>query len=282
MSVIVMQGPGLNQQQVDAVAREWRGMLQARQGYWRLVTNQPVAAASVIAMRDRVRFDINGLPDSFAAADARLFVSDMDSTFITIECVDEIADFAGIKTRVAAITEAAMRGELNFEQSLTQRVALLAGISEDSLDQVYTERLRLNTGGKALLTGLRSRHIKTALVSGGFTFFTERLKTRHHLDFTLANVLEIVDGKLTGRVVGDIVGAEAKAAFLESTCREIGITPRQAIAIGDGANDLPMMAKAGLSIAYHAKPKVQAQALTVINHCGLEGVLGLLDIPVPT
>ncbi len=280
MSVVVIQGPGLNPQRAVSVAHDLNGELQACSGYWRVVTSQPVSAQQVAALRAAAAFDINLLPDGFVVGDVRLLVTDMDSTFINIECVDEIADFAGLKSQVGAITAAAMRGEVNFEQSLTQRVNLLAGLSEDTLDQVYTERLQLNPGGKEMLIGLHRQHIKIALVSGGFTFFTEQLKQRHLLDFTLANVLDITDGKLTGRVVGSIVGADTKAAFLEETCRTLGINTRQAVAIGDGANDLPMMAKAGLSIAYHAKPKVQAQAHAVLNHCGLEGVLGLLNIPV--
>ncbi|KAF0190714.1 MAG: phosphoserine phosphatase [Gammaproteobacteria bacterium] len=280
MSVVVIQGPGLNPQRAVSVAHDLNGELQACSGYWRVVTSQPVSAQQVAALRAASAFDINLLPDGVVVGDVRLLVTDMDSTFINIECVDEIADFAGLKSQVGAITAAAMRGEVNFEQSLTQRVNLLAGLGEDTLDQVYTERLQLNPGGKEMLIGLRRQHIKIALVSGGFTFFTEQLKQRHLLDFTLANVLDITDGKLTGRVVGSIVGADTKAAFLEETCRTLGINTRQAVAIGDGANDLPMMAKAGLSIAYHAKPKVQAQAHAVLNHCGLEGVLGLLNIPV--
>lgn len=279
MSVVVIQGPGLNPQRAISVAHDLNGELHTGSGCWRIITPHAVTDQQLATLRAGAAFDINRLPEGFVAADVRLLVTDMDSTFIDIECIDEIADFAGLKPRVAAITEAAMRGELNFEQSLTQRVGLLAGLSEDALHQVYTERLHLNPGGKEMIHALHRQRIKIALVSGGFTFFTDRLQQRHQLDFTLANVLDIVDERLTGKVVGTIVGAASKAAFLAATCETLGISTRQAVAIGDGANDLPMLAQAGLSIAYHAKPTVQAQAHAALNHCGLEGVLGLLGIP---
>lgn len=222
--------------------------------------------------------DLNVIPANFDPSRVRLVVSDMDSTLINIECIDEIADFAGVKPQVSAITEAAMRGELDFAQSLTRRVTLLKGLPESVLERVYVERLQLNPGAKKLLTGLRRKGIRFALVSGGFTFFTERLRARLGLDYTLANTLEIEDGKLTGKVVGSIVGAEAKAGFLLQLCEEIGAEPGQAVAMGDGANDLKMMAVAGMGVAYHAKPKVQEQAHCAINHGGLDAILGLLGL----
>jgi phosphoserine phosphatase len=203
----------------------------------------------------------------------------MDSTLINIECIDEIADFIGVKPQVAAITAAAMRGEIDFETSLTRRVALLEGLDAHALEHVYHERLRLNPGAESLLAGLRTREIHFALVSGGFTFFTQRLKERLQIDSTLANELEIVAGRLTGRVLGTIVGAQGKAGFLTRLCKELGITPEQAIAVGDGANDLQMMQAAGLSVAYHAKPAVQAQAAIALNASGLDAILALLDDP---
>jgi phosphoserine phosphatase len=172
-----------------------------------------------------------------------------------------------------------MRGEINFETSLTKRIGLLEGLPADALEHVYNERLKLNSGGEAMIAGLKSRDIKIALVSGGFTYFTARLKKRYQLDYTLSNTLEIRNNKLTGKVHGTIVGAEAKAGFLLQLCKELGISTQQVVAMGDGANDLKMMKLAGLSIAYHAKPTVQAEADAVLNYCGLEGVLGLLDIP---
>ena len=169
--------------------------------------------------RDALNCDVNLLPAGFDPNRVKLVVSDMDSTFINIECVDEIADFAGVKPQVSAVTEAAMRGELNFEESLTQRVSLLNGLDESALQKVYDQRLKLNPGAEQMLSGLKANNIKFALVSGGFTFFTSRLQEKLGLDYTLSNTLEIIDGKLTGKVQGSIVGAEAKAAFLLERCK---------------------------------------------------------------
>ncbi|MDO9221757.1 MAG: phosphoserine phosphatase SerB, partial [Thiobacillus sp.] len=205
-----------------------------------------------------------------------LLVMDMDSTLITIECIDEIADMQGLKPQVSAITEAAMRGEIDFSESLRRRVSLLAGLDESALQRVYDERLQLSPGAEALLAAARAAGIKTLLVSGGFTFFTERLKARLGLDYTAANTLEIIDGKLSGCVLGDIVDAQAKADWLNQVRRELGLRRDQVIAVGDGANDLKMMAEAGLSIAYRAKPVVRAQASQALNQVGLDGVIPLL------
>jgi phosphoserine phosphatase len=204
-----------------------------------------------------------------------LVVMDMDSTLISIECIDEIADMYGLKPQVAAITESAMRGEIEFAESLRRRVALLEGLDEAAISRVYDERLQLNPGAHKLIGKLQEYEIRTLLVSGGFTFFTERLKARLRLDFAAANTLEIVNGKLTGRVLGHILDAQGKADWLTKTRDNLGLKPEQVIAIGDGANDLKMMAAAGVSIAYHAKPVVQAQANYALNHVGLDGVLAL-------
>ena len=209
-------------------------------------------------------------------ADFRLVAMDMDSTLITIECIDEIADMQGLKPQVAAITESAMRGELDFAASLTRRVALLEGLDAAALERVYTERLAISMGGEAMLAGVKAAGLKTLLVSGGFTFFTERLKSRLGLDYTHANVLEIVDGKLTGRVVGGIVDAEEKMRTVQRVCADLGIDARQAIVMGDGANDLKMMGIAGLSVAFRAKPVVRAQADVALNFSGLDGLLAIL------
>lgn len=208
-------------------------------------------------------------------SDFGLVVMDMDSTLISIECIDEIADMQGIKPQVAEITEAAMRGEIDFAESLRRRVALLAGLEQGALQRVYDERLKLNPGAELMLAELKRHGIKTLLVSGGFTFFTERLKARCGLDFTHANTLEIVDGRLTGQVLGDIVDAQAKAHWLTHTRAELGLRAEQVIAMGDGANDLKMMAQAGTSIAYHAKPIVRTQATFALNFVGLDGLVGL-------
>ena len=206
----------------------------------------------------------------------KLVAMDMDSTLITIECIDEIADMQGLKPQVAAITEAAMRGELDFAASLKQRVALLEGLDASALQRVYDERLKLSLGAEAMLAAVQKAGLKTLLVSGGFTFFTARLKERLGLDYTHANELEIVDGKLTGRVLGGIVDAEEKQRTVERVCAQMGITPSQAIVMGDGANDLKMMGIAGLSVAFRAKPVVRSQADVALNFVGLDGLLNVL------
>ncbi|MDR5878170.1 phosphoserine phosphatase SerB [Caballeronia sp. LZ032] len=223
----------------------------------------------------------HGLDYAYIAPDATLagfglVAMDMDSTLITIECIDEIADFCGLKAEVAAITEASMRGEIkDFNESLTRRVALLKGLDANALERVYEERLKLSPGAERMLAGARAAGLKTLLVSGGFTFFTERLKARLGLDYTRANTLEIVDGKLTGKVVGEIVNADVKARTLLDTCAQIGIDPQRAIAMGDGSNDLKMMAEAGLSVAFRAKPVVRESASLAFNFVGLDGLLRL-------
>lgn len=222
------------------------------------------------------RLDYGFVPQDKRLSDFGLVVMDMDSTLITIECIDEIADMQGLKPQVAAITEAAMRGELDFAESLRRRVALLEGLDEHALQRVYDERLRLSPGAEIMLAGLKEHGIKTLLVSGGFVFFTERLKPRLGLDFTHANTLEIVNGRLTGKVLGKIVDAQGKAEWLVKTREELELRPEQVIAIGDGANDLKMLAQAGLSIAFHAKPVVREQASYALNFVGLDGLVNLL------
>ncbi len=208
--------------------------------------------------------------------DFGLVAMDMDSTLITIECIDEIADFCGLKAEVAAITEASMRGEIkDFNESLTRRVALLKGLDASALEKVYEERLQLSPGAAKMLAGAKAAGMKTLLVSGGFTFFTDKLQARLALDFTRANTLEIVDGKLTGRVLGEIVNADVKARTLREACDKLGIEPARAIAMGDGSNDLKMMAAAGLSVAFRAKPVVREAASVAFNHVGLDGLLRL-------
>jgi phosphoserine phosphatase len=212
----------------------------------------------------------------------KLAAFDMDSTLINIECVDEIADAAGRKAEVAAITEAAMRGEItDYKDSLRRRVALLKGVPVSAMEQVYTQRLQLNPGAQQLTQAFKAAGIKLLLVSGGFTFFTDRIKDRLQMDWARSNVLEVADGKLTGRMVdqawGDICDGAEKRKMLLETCTHMGIDASQTIAVGDGANDLPMMSAAGLSVAYHAKPTVRAQAMVAINSGGLDRVLSLFQ-----
>ncbi len=228
---------------------------------------------------------VNGITTPLRLSDYKLIAFDMDSTLINIECVDEIADAAGRKAEVAAITEAAMRGEItDYKASLRQRVALLKGVTINHLEQVYTERLQINPGAFELIAACKAAGMKVLLVSGGFTFFTERLRPRLGLDFTRANVLGVDNsgpscGQLTGRLVdqpwGDICdGAEKRRTVLEVACL-MGIAPEQCIAMGDGANDLDMMGVVGLSVAYHAKPAVRAHADVAINQGGLDRLLEL-------
>ena len=216
------------------------------------------------------------VPEDRRLGDFKLFVTDMDSTLITIECIDEIADMQGLKAEVSMITEAAMRGEMDFRESLTRRVALLEGLPEEALARVFDERLQFNPGAEALIAGLKQAGIVTVLVSGGFTYFTNRLQKQLGFDYAVANELEIRGGKLTGKVKGDIVDGEAKRHTLQLVRRHHGFAPETVIAAGDGANDLPMLHEAGVGIAYHAKPVVRAQATYALNHCGLDGILNLL------
>jgi phosphoserine phosphatase len=224
---------------------------------------------------------VRGFTPPLRLVDFKLVAFDMDSTLINIECVDEIAEAAGRKAEVAAITEAAMRGEIaDYKESLRRRLALLAGVPETALHEVYSHHLQLNPGVETFVAACQAAGLKTLLVSGGFTFFSERVRARLGLDFARANVLEIVEGRLTGRLVerawGEIVdGAEKRRVVLE-VCELMGIEPAQAIAVGDGANDLPMMAVAGLSIAYHPKPAVQAQAMLSIMSGGMDRALELV------
>jgi len=229
---------------------------------------------------------IRGIAPPLKLASYKLAAFDMDSTLINIECVDEIADVVGKKAEVAAITEAAMRGEIaDYKESLRQRVKLLRGVTVADLERVYVERLKLNPGAKELVAACKAAGMKTLLVSGGFTFFTDRVRDLLGIDFTRSNVLEIESGpncgQLTGRMVdqewGDICDGAEKRRMLLEVCAKLNISPREAIAVGDGANDLPMMNEAGLSVAFHAKPKVREQALVQVNEGGLARVLELFS-----
>jgi phosphoserine phosphatase len=245
---------------------------------WRCVdvTDSPAVRSQIEEASLQARLDATFIKPGRQLADFGLLAMDMDSTVITIECIDEIADMQGLKPQVAAITEAAMRGEIEFAESLTRRVALLEGLDAGALQKVYDERLKFSPGAEALISAAHAAGVKTLLVSGGFTFFTDRVRQRLNLDYSHANVLEVVDGRLTGKVVGGIVDAEEKKRTVERVCAELGIPARQAIVMGDGANDLKMMSVAGLSVAYRAKPVVRAQADVALNFSGLDGILALL------
>ena len=221
---------------------------------------------------------LQGFQSPLKLTDFKLVAFDMDSTLINIECIDEIADAVGKKAEVAAITEATMRGEIkDFRESLTRRVALLEGVPVAALQQVYDERLQLNPGAAELVAACKAAGLKVLLVSGGFTFFANRVKDRLGIDYARSNLLDEADGRLTGKVAmqswGDICdGAEKRRTLLE-VASLLGISPAQTIAVGDGANDLPMMGAAGLSVAFHAKPKVREQAMVAINEGGLDRML---------
>jgi phosphoserine phosphatase len=218
------------------------------------------------------RLDHGFVPEGRRLGDFRLLVMDMDSTLITIETIDELADMAGIKARVAAITERAMRGEIDYDRSLRERLALLEGLEVAALQRVYDERLQFSPGAERMLARVRAAGLKTLLVSGGFTFITDRLQQRLGLDYAHANVLEIADGRLSGRVIGDIVNAEAKRAALLRVAGELGVGRAQIAGVGDGANDLRFMAECGVSLAFRAKPVVREQATYAISHAGLDAL----------
>ena len=227
---------------------------------------------------------IQGFSAPLQLSQFKLIAFDMDSTLINIECIDEVADAAGRKAEVAAITEAAMRGEIaDYKDSLRQRVALLRGVPASALADVYEERLRLNPGAQNLVQACQNAGLKTLLVSGGFTYFTDRVRDQLGIDYTRSNVFQIENGLLTGRMVhqawGDICDGEEKRRMVLQTCQDLGISPAHSIAMGDGANDLPMMGVAGLSVAYQAKPKVRDQAMVAINAGGLDR---LLEVVLPS
>jgi phosphoserine phosphatase len=243
----------------------------------RWVTSAPLMPEARVAMRNIASTygtDLAFLSPEFQAQEVKVLAMDMDSTLINIECIDEIADFVGQKAAVSEITEATMRGEIkDFKESLRRRVALLAGVSANVLESVYKERMHLNPGACELLAGATQRGLYTLLVSGGFTFFTEKLQTELGFKQTQANTLEIIDGKLTGKVLGEIVDGKAKAAYLDSACIHMNCTKSNAITMGDGSNDLPMMHGSGISIAYRAKAIVKEKADAAFDRVGLDGAL---------
>lgn len=276
---LIIQGPGATEE----TAQQLAAIVGASQMHpvtpfvWRCdgIQSQLSVREKVAATAHPLHIDASFVAADLTLEDFKLVVMDMDSTLITIECIDEIADMQGLKDEVAEITEAAMRGEIEFSESLLRRVALLKGLDETALADVFEQRLELSLGARTMLRGMKQAGLRTVLVSGGFTYFTERLERDLNLDVTRANLLEVVDGKLTGRVLGEIVDAEAKKATVIAQAAELGVSPSKAIAIGDGANDLQMMSVAGLSIAFRAKPVVQSQASVALNFSGLDGVLNL-------
>ncbi len=274
---LVIQGEEVETPDLKQLAKLTRGEAIERVSDtgFRITKADPAAREAVAAHCARAKLDWGFVEEGRRLADFRLLAMDMDSTLIGIECIDEIADFAGRKAEVAAVTAAAMRGEIDWPESLRQRVAALRGLEEAALARVHDERMRFNPGAERLIAAAQRQGLKTLLVSGGFTFFTDRLRDRLRLDYAYSNVLVARDGRLTGEVTGPLVDAAGKAAHVARLKRELGITEREVIAIGDGANDLPMLAEAGTSIAYHAKPVVKDKATYVLDYAGLDGVLSL-------
>ena len=274
--IIVQKQPVLDTETINAISAE---LQQAPVEHpapglarWRA---EPQSPAVFDDWAERFGVDAANVPNGLRLADFRLLAIDMDSTLVTMETLDEIADMAGLKAEVAAITEAAMRGEIkDFSESLTRRMALLKGVGEDLIERVYQERLHLSPGAETLLAAAKAAGLKTMLVSGGFTHFTERLKERLGFDYAFANQFDIANQRLTGRVLGPIVDGAFKARAVQQCCQDIGCPPSQAIAIGDGANDLGMMAVAGLSVGYHAKPVVREKATWSVRKGGLDVVVG--------
>jgi len=279
---LIVQSPALAAEQVEMLAA-----LAQAQGMHRLsacaarlmsVAGDDDAAAEVQAYAAANAIDIALVPPGQALSSCKLLAMDMDSTLINIECIDELADIAGKKKEVSAITEAAMRGEItDFADSLRRRVKLLEGLPAEALEQVYTERLRLNPGAETLITSAKAAGLTVLLVSGGFTFFTSRLQERLGLHAAYANELAVENGLLTGEVNGRILDAAAKQAYVLELARDLGAGPEQIIAIGDGANDLKMLGEAGWSVAYRAKPVVRSQTRYALNVSGLDGVLNWFE-----
>jgi phosphoserine phosphatase len=274
---LVVQGPALAPGDLEVLALLVKAAARhpITPRAWRFAGAMKNEGVAVLCEARRI--DHAWIEEGRRFADLKLVAMDMDSTLITIECIDELGDLAGRKAEIAAITAQAMRGEIEYRESLRQRVRALAGLPEDSLKRVYEERLRLTPGADILLKRCKDHGVKVLLVSGGFTFFTERLKARLGIDYTISNTLEVKDGKLTGTLLGDIVDADAKAAKFREVLSILGSQKHQSLAIGDGANDLKMMHEAGISVAFRAKPVVRAQASCAISWSGLDAVANLLE-----
>lgn len=274
---LVVQGPGLNEGDLEALAliAKPAQIQPVAPGAYRLT--RAMRNEGIAPLCEARRIDHAWMPEGRRFADLRLLAMDMDSTLITIECIDELGDFAGKKAEIASITAQAMRGEIEYRESLRRRVAALKDLDESALARIDRERLRLTPGAEALIAACKEHRVQVLLVSGGFTFFTERLKARLGIDHTISNVLEVKNGRLTGALIGEIVDADAKADKFREVLSQLKATREQSVAIGDGANDLKMMKEAGISVAFRAKPVVRARATCALNWSGLDGVLNLFE-----
>ncbi|HLX25153.1 MAG TPA: phosphoserine phosphatase SerB [Usitatibacter sp.] len=274
---LVVQGEDIATQDLKQLHGIARGSTIERisDDAFRITRADRSAHTQVAAHCAAARLDWGFVEEGRKLSDFALIAMDMDSTLISIECIDEIADFAGRKAEVAAVTASAMRGEIDWPESLRRRVKALAGLDESTLERVYSERLRFNKGAEQVLAAARRHGVKTLLVSGGFTYFTDRVRDRLGFDHAYSNTLVVDEGKLAGVVTGPLVDAQGKAGHVARLKRELGIGADRVLAIGDGANDLPMMAEAATSIAYHAKPVVREKAGYALDYMGLDGVLNL-------
>jgi len=280
MKDLVIQGPELTPEALDTfkvVCMPERITLYQRAARCVTVRDDAETRKAVQGLSDFWKLDHAFVDPQMRLSDFRLLALDMDSTLVNIETLDEVAAFAGKGEQVAAITESAMRGEVDYKESLRRRVSMLVGVDANLLDRVYDEKLALNKGAAELVSECRRQGLKTLLATGGFTLFTERIKAKLNIDYTRSNQLELIDGRLTGKVTGpnggEIVDAEGKAQAVREACAQIGCATAKAIVVGDGANDVKMMQLAGVSVAYRAKPIVREQATYALNYSGLDGVL---------